>query len=189
MNRTVLQAVSGVAFIGGLLGLSHLSSPPLPVSETVLVQAQNRPNKLEAMTLERLEAILQEEALDLEGGDGQWQLLIEGQQLLVLTDAASDRMRIVAPVTDATSLSVEQVEAILVANFHTALDARYAVTDGTVVSVFVHPLSSLQEFDLRSGLYQVATLANTFGTTYSSGGLNFGAPQEEGTEEEGKLQI
>ncbi|MGF1522790.1 MAG: hypothetical protein ACFBSF_10800 [Leptolyngbyaceae cyanobacterium] len=188
MNRTILQAVSGVAFIGTLIGISHLSSSPLPVSETVLVQTQNGPNKLEAMTLERLAAILQEEALDLEGGDGQWQLLIEGQQLLVITDAASDRMRIVTPVAEANTLSVEQVEAMLVANFHTALDARYAVTEGTVVSVFVHPLSSLQEADLRSGLYQVATLANTFGTSYSSGGLGFGAP-EEGTAQEGEVQI
>lgn len=66
------------------------------------------------------------------------------------------------------------MEIILVANFHTALDARYAVANGAVVSVFVHPLSSLQEADLRSGLCQVATLANNFGTSHSSGALGFG---------------
>jgi len=55
----------------------------------------------------------------------------------------------------------------------TAIDTRYAVTDGALVSVFVHPLSSLQVDDLRSALYQVARLAQNFGTTYSSEGLTY----------------
>ena len=63
---------------------------------------------------------------------------------------------------------------MLVANFHAALDARYAVTDGTVVAVYVHPLASLQANELRSALRQVANLAANFGTSYSSGELGFG---------------
>ncbi|MEO0827465.1 MAG: hypothetical protein AAFY67_17815, partial [Cyanobacteria bacterium J06642_9] len=79
------------------------------------------------------------------------------------------------------TLSAQQVQAMLVANFHSTLDARYAVTNGTVVAVFVHPLASLQAADLQSGLRQVANLATNFGTSYSSGELGFlpnGEPQE-----------
>ncbi|MEO1127650.1 MAG: hypothetical protein AAFX95_26750 [Cyanobacteria bacterium J06639_16] len=149
--------------------------------ETTPVQAQTRPDLLEEMTIERLEEILQDAANDLQGGEGQWQLTLEGQSIIVLADAASNRMRIVAPVVAANTLSAQQVQAMLVANFHSALDARYAVTNGTVVAVFVHPFASLQAADLRSGLRQVANLATNFGTSYSSGELGFlpnGEPQE-----------
>lgn len=190
MNRTVLQALSGAVCLGALISISHLLGPSLWRSDEASAQVQM--SNLEAMTVERLEAILQGEASDLQGGEGQWQFTLDGQQVIVLADATSDRMRIVTPVTDATTLSVEQVEAMLVANFHSALDARYAVTDGTVVSVFVHPLASLQEADLRSGLRQVATLASNFGTSYSSGELGFlpnGEPGEGGAPQEEELQI
>ncbi|MEM7595784.1 MAG: hypothetical protein AAF383_30500, partial [Cyanobacteria bacterium P01_A01_bin.83] len=62
---------------------------------------------------------------------------------------------------------------MMVANFHTALDARYAISNGVVVTTFIHPLSSLQERDLLSALNQVSSLAETFGTSYTSGEVLF----------------
>ena len=82
-------------------------------------------------------------------------------------------MRIVSPVTAVDTLTAEQVQRMMVANFHSALDARYAVTDRSVVSVFVHPLASLQQNDFRSALRQVVSLADTFGSSYSSQALEF----------------
>ena len=70
---------------------------------------------------------------------------------------------------------------MLVANFHNALDARYAVSNGNVFAAFLHPLSSLEENDLRSALRQVSQLVANFGTTYSSGGLQFAPGEEEPT--------
>ncbi len=32
---------------------------------------------------------------------------------------------------------------MMIANFHTALDARYAISDGVIYAAFIHPLSSL----------------------------------------------
>lgn len=61
------------------------------------------------------------------------------------------------------------------ANFHSALDARYAVSDGVLYSAFIHPLASLTERDLISGIGQTRQLALTFGRKYSSGALHFGA--------------
>ena len=126
------------------------------------------------MTRSELESILREESIAIDGSPGQWQMTINGRSLIVLADAPNNRMRIVAPVIPASELSAQQIQAVLLANFHTALDARYALSDDTVVSMFVHPLASLDEDYLRSAISQVSTLADNFGTTYSSGGIGFG---------------
>lgn len=173
MNRKLLYGLSGVLGFSALVSLVISQSSLVSLSPITFVQAEllEEPGD---MTVSQLGAILQMEGTDLQGGNGQWQLTLNGQQLLVLADGTHNRMRIVVPITSTDDLTAQQVQAMLVANFHSALDARYAVTDGTVVSVFVHPLSSLQENDFRSGLRQVANLANTFGTDYTSGELGFG---------------
>ncbi len=133
--------------------------------------------RLELMTLERLEQILQSEVDGVEGADGQWRFSVSDRTVVVLADASNDRMRVFSPVIPAEELTAQQVQAMLAANFHTALDARYAVTDGAVVAVYVHPLSTLQADNFRSALRQVVSLAATFGTSYSSSELNFGLRQ------------
>ena len=179
MTRTLLYAVAGATGLATLLSTALTSSDHYLVSElsqlqVIAAQAQvTSDGSLTEMSVERLGDLLQSESSDLQGGNGQWQMTIEGQTVIVVADASNNRMRIIAPVVSTRSLSSEQIQAMLVANFHSALDARYAVSNGNVVSVFLHPLSTLQETDLRSGLRQVATLADTFGSSYSSGGLGF----------------
>ncbi|MGD1930574.1 MAG: hypothetical protein ACFB12_16850, partial [Leptolyngbyaceae cyanobacterium] len=170
MRRKFFYAVSGAMGISLLVNLAPLSGVPGGGQALAPARAQVQSE----MTVEALEDILQDEAGNLQGSAGQWQLTLEGQTVVVLADEARNRMRIVTPIAAAETLSVEQVEAILLANFHSALDARYAVTEGTVVAVYVHPLGSLQASDLRSALRQVVTLAATFGTTYTSGELGIG---------------
>lgn len=65
------------------------------------------------------------------------------------------------------------------ANFHTALDARYATTHGQMWSVFIHPLASLDDDLFRSAIHQVAVAKMTFGDTYTSGVMQFGQPEPE----------
>lgn len=142
----------------------------------------------EAMTPQRLDTLLRGETSDIRGQNNQWQLTIDGQQVVVLVDEERDRMRIVSPVLSAVQLSPEQVGNVLIANFHTALDARYAVTDGLLVAAFMHPLSSLQADDLRSALHQVVKLAENFGTSYSSEGLSFGTTQAPAPEPRFRLE-
>ncbi|MEM6840570.1 MAG: hypothetical protein AAF609_27530 [Cyanobacteria bacterium P01_C01_bin.120] len=179
MNRVIFRAIAGTAGLSLWLGVAQL---PFWSGKAVQLSVAQAKVKLQAMTLERLGAVLAEESDDLQGQSGMWQLTLAGQPVIVLADATNNRMRIVSPIVPAETLSVDQVEAILVANFHSALDARYAVTDGTVVALYVHPLNSLQEGDLRSALRQVTALAATYGTTYSSSELGFGpaaAPVDE----------
>ncbi len=178
----------------GLLGALALAPMGHPLLQPALAQSQPGPDpSLSIMTVEQLEAILQGEADVVQGGDGQWEVTLGDRNLLVLANFPSNRMRILTPVAPVTELSVEQVQSILLANFHTTLDARYAITEGTVVSLYVHPLQSLQANDLRSALRQVASLAETFGSSYSSGELLFdqNAPNrpEAATELEARLLL
>lgn len=125
------------------------------------------------MTIRRLERILKEVAGEIRSQNGQFRFELQGNSILVLTSASQDRMRIITQITDTRNLRTEQLQKMMIANFHTALDARYAISDGVVYAAFIHPLSSLEERDLRSAIRQVANLATTFGTSYSSGGLLF----------------
>ncbi len=137
--------------------------------------AQSAPEELnlEPMDIERLDTILQEQVDDISTQPGQWRFSINEISIVVFADPSANRMRIVSPVMDAEELTSEQMQKMMLANFHSALDARYAIANGFVVTTFIHPLSSLQERDLLSALNQVSSLAATFGTSYSSGELLF----------------
>ena len=75
-------------------------------------------------------------------------------------------------------LQLEDAEllwTLLCANFDRALDAKYAIHRGLLWSTFVHPLGELTAAEFESGLKQVYTLRATYGTTYTSTDMVFGA--------------
>ena len=163
--------------------LTVTAYPALRPESTQLSAQAQQPEQTDSMTLARLEAVLREEADNVQGGAGQWQMAVGGRPAIVLADVTNNRMRIVSPVVATSELDAQSIQNILLANFHTALDARYAISDNVVISVFVHPLSSLTTDDLRSAISQVPTLADTFGTTYSSEELDFGPSSSQATPE------
>lgn len=110
----------------------------------------------------------------VEGSDGFWHVDFMERNLTIITDESHDRMRIITPVIDAAEIEIDLAMLLLKSNFDRALDARYALTDDYLWAAFIHPLSPLSEAFLLSGLRQVATLAENFGTSYSSGELVFG---------------
>ncbi len=89
-------------------------------------------------------------------------------------DSSADRMRLLSPIGEVDMLGEALMFRMLQANYDSVLDARYAVAQGLVWSVFVHPLSSLEEKFLASAISQVHMAAETFGSTFSSGELIFG---------------
>jgi hypothetical protein len=127
------------------------------------------------MTLESLNTILRQEANNVNRtNQQQWQFQLQGRSMVMVANEKHNRMRIVTPITQVQELSSDQLFKMMAANYHSALDARYAINQqGVVVAVFLHPLTSLQKPDFRSALQQVANLAETFGTDYSSGELYF----------------
>ena len=139
-----------------------------PESETEPVPAPA------AMDNARLGALI--ERLDPEAGGrpGYWQLNIRDRAVVVITDERANRMRILAGVARSEGVPPELLYRLMQANFDTALDARYAIAQEVIWTAFIHPLGSLDEALFVSGLAQVVTLAETFGTTFSSGGMTFG---------------
>ncbi len=126
------------------------------------------------MDYERLGKILF--ALDPEAqpiGPG-FQLTISDVPVLVVTDVSTNRMRAMVAVRSADELSKEELHRMMQANFDTALDARYAIANGTVWATFIHPLASLQKDQLISGLAQTVNIAATYGTSYTGGAIQFG---------------
>ena len=132
-----------------------------------------------AMTQQRMEAIIAGAGSDFGGSPGAVEFRIDGVPMACVSDLTHDRMRLIAPIVEESRLTPQQRSLMLIANFHTALDARYATSRGVVYAAFLHPLSPLTEEELLSALRQVAALARNFGTSYSSGELLYGAPAGE----------
>jgi len=94
--------------------------------------------------------------------------------ILIVFHPEADRMRAITPIRSVEGLASETIFRLMQANFDTALDARYAVANGKLWAAFIHPLSALDKRTLISGVGQVANLALSYGSTYSSGALGFG---------------
>jgi len=103
-----------------------------------------------------------------------FEMTISDVPVLVVTDQQADRMRAMVPIRSAKDLTPEDMKRMMQANFDSALDARYAVANGTLWAVFIHPLSPLRKDQFISGLGQTVNVASTYGTLYSGGAMQFG---------------
>lgn len=126
------------------------------------------------MTNERLDGLLRQVSAEVSGENGYWQFNIGGRDLIVVTDTTHNRMRIMTPVGPQSQLDEDELTRLLEANFSSALDAKYALRQDTLWSVFTHPLAELTEEQFLDCLAQVANLANNFGSSYASSNLIFG---------------
>lgn len=134
----------------------------------------------DAMDQVTLERVVKTMAQGSKGEKGVVDFNFEQVLMYLISDTTHNRMRIIAPITDANKLSQAQISAILEANFHQALDARYAVSKGVLFSTYIHPLAELTEAQIQSAVVQVANLALSFGTEYSSGVLSYNKEKSEG---------
>ena len=129
---------------------------------------------ISGMTQDRLQDIILEVGSDVLISGNVVRFNFGGAELLCISDVTADRMRIVSPVVDLREIESEQLLIALAANFHTVLDARYAISDGSIYAAYIHPLSPLSDEQVLSAIRQVASARNTFGDEYSSGELMFG---------------
>ena len=125
--------------------------------------------------LDVIAAVVDQIDPDAKRNGNSWELTLEERKILVVTDVSAGRMRVMTPIAAADQLPDEGLMRLLQANFDTALDARYAVAQNLVWGTFIHPLKSLNARDFASGVLQTKALADTFGTTFSSGILSYGA--------------
>ena len=127
------------------------------------------------MNNERLETLLKSVATIREGQLGAWTAVFEGRLVIVLTDEANNRMRVITPIIESKKLDDAALKRLMEANFESALDARYALFKDYLWSVYVHPLAELSGAQFLDALNQVKQLADTFGDSYSSTGVVFKA--------------
>jgi len=128
------------------------------------------------MNSDRLASLIRVVSKESRGEPGYWSFEVEKRELVVITDEAADRMRIMTPVVEESALSSEDLRVLLAANFDRALDARYAVARGYLWSVFLHPLTTLTDAQFL-GVEQVVKLAQNYGTSYTSSDLVFQGSQ------------
>ena len=122
------------------------------------------------------------------GGDGAWQILYRGRVMMLIADDTYNRMRIISPIVETPRLESDEYKNALLANFHSVLDAKYAISDDIMWSVFIHPLKELSTEQLTNAIEQVYLAAETFGTTYQSTDLIFPLPPEEEKKQEQKTK-
>lgn len=133
-----------------------------------------------AMTMERLAEIILAIDPQAERRGAAMELTIQDIPVVVIADPRADRMRAMVPIRSAEGLEAEELMRLLQANFDSALDARYAVAQGRLWGVFIHPLSPLERDQLISGLAQTVNVALTYGQSYSGGAQVFGGGDSDG---------
>ena len=127
----------------------------------------------QSMTGERLRELITEVSDTLENVGNAFQFVYKEKMLVCIYDESANRMRIISPIIERDKLEEEQLLNALVANFHSALDVKYALSDEIIWSVYTHPLKELTEYQVLDAVEQVYSAAITFGTTYSSSPLVF----------------
>ena len=138
--------------------------PLLIVGQSILAQQ---------MTPEKLIDIIQQEADTVSVQGNSARFLFNDAILICIYDESANRMRIISPIVEREKLGEDELLNALVANFHSALDVKYALSDEIIWSVYAHPLKELSEAQVIDAIQQVYAAAITFGESYSSTNLVF----------------
>jgi hypothetical protein len=133
---------------------------PVPIMPDSVMEAY--------MTPAQLNSILLEIDPGAQIAEGSALLTLNDVPVTVMYDADANRLRALVPIASAGGMTDGQMQRLLQANFDTALDARYALAGGRVWSVFMHPFAELDRDRVLSGMAQAVSLAQTYGTTFSS---------------------
>lgn len=128
----------------------------------------------DAMNQSSMESIVKGIAQQSKGENGVVEFTFNDVRMYLVSDVKHDRMRIISGIVEYKNVTREQIDAMMEANFHTALDARYALSKGVIYAAYIHPMSALNEAEIKSAVLQVSNLARSFGTQYSGGTLSYG---------------
>ncbi len=125
------------------------------------------------MTSKTLYDIIEKEADTVKIKGNSYQFLINDVGFICVFDENANRMRIISPIVKREEIGEEELLNAMVANFHSVLDVKYALSDEVIWSVFIHPLRELSEHQIQDAIKQVYAAALTFGSSYSSTGMVF----------------
>ncbi len=125
------------------------------------------------MTIIKLDKIFHNASDSIISKQSQWRFIIKKVPFIAIADSTHNRMRIISPIAESNRLTNELKTTSLMANFHTALDVKYAISDEVLWSVFIHPLKELSENQVYDAISQVYYAHVNFGSTFSSTSLVF----------------
>ena len=137
----------------------------------VLAAAQSEPD----MTVARMAEIVLALDPEAEPTSSGFEMTIDDVPVLVIVDMAANRMRAMVPIRLAEDMPAAELTRVMQANFDSALDARYALANGRLWGVYIHPFAELNKDQFISGIGQTVNIAKTYGTLYSGGAAQFGA--------------
>lgn len=172
--RDLSNLVLSVAFIvaAGSTAAQSLDGPsPAPDDVPAAPEIQRLPGDMTLAGLAELVRRIDPEAR-IQGSAIQFH--VQERTLILVGDEHAGRMRIMTPIARTDALDATILQRMLQADFDAVLDARYAIANGIVWSVFIHPLPPMDEAQLANAIGQVYIAAATFGTTYTSGALVYG---------------
>jgi hypothetical protein len=116
----------------------------------------------------RVQRLLSLHVSHLRGSDGAWNFHYRDVEMMLFTDETNDRIRIISPINSIDDQEPKYLHRLLQANFLTAIDVRYAIYQDTLWAVFVRSLSTLTRSEFEDALNQVAALAKSTGSDFSS---------------------
>ena len=125
------------------------------------------------MSAEGLKYLIEKSADTLEQNGNTIRFAYKERFLICVYDENANRMRIITPVVERKDIGEEELLNAMVANFHSALDVKYALSDEIIWAVFIHPLKELSDHQVLDAIDQVYSASVTFGSTYSSTNLVF----------------
>ncbi len=131
------------------------------------------------MTADKLNKIIIEEADSVTRKNNTWQFQYHNLWVYIIVDTEHNRMRIISPIVKVEDLEKEELIAALRANYHSALDIKYAISDEVMWAIFTHPLKELSGKQVKDAVKQIFWGVATFGTTYSSTDLVFPGTKKE----------
>jgi len=134
----------------------------------VFLMAQNYVCRAQDMTDDDIENIIYVVADSLRGDSGNWHFMISNRVFICITDQNNNRLRLMSRIIKQKKIARKDMMKMLQANFHTALDVKYAIFDDVLWAVFMHPLKELSKDEVLSAINQVYSAAETYGTTFSS---------------------
>lgn len=128
-----------------------------------------------ALNAQSISQLIDEVSTLLESGEGCWKIEYGKRILFLIVDEEHDRVRVMTPIMKEDDLEEDDLWDVMEANFDRSLDARYAIGDGVLWSLFLHPLTDLSRSLFLEGMDQVVTLANNFGGSFCSSDIIFGS--------------
>ncbi|MGY8796064.1 MAG: hypothetical protein ACKVJN_13255 [Woeseiales bacterium] len=151
-----------------------ISLASLAIAQDQSVEPEPKGAQAEAMTAERLSALILSVDEDAQLNDTVWFFHVAELETAVIYDIAADRMRIVMPIGSTDGISNDELIRVMQANYDSALDARYAIANEQMWGVYIHPLSELSDDEFLTALGETANIVISYGTSYSSGLFMFG---------------